>query len=136
MSEKEGIFNSHYSKCYLQSLSTRIWKDKDDHIVPKHIMNYQNKVINTYSAKHLKKIHAVLSAIFNFSIKFHGLTNNPARITGNFEKESNKRMNFWEFEEYKQFISVVNELLYKAFFLRFIIVVLEKGIAGFNLGGY
>ena len=35
-------------------------------------------------------------------------------------------MNFWEFEEYKQFISVVNELLYKAFFLRFIIVVLEK----------
>ena len=45
-------------------------------------------------------------------------------------------MNFWEFEEYKQFISVVNELLYKAFFLRFIIVVLEKGIAGFNLGGY
>ena len=111
-------------------------KIKIDHIVPKHIMNYQNKVINTYSAKHLKKIHAVLSAIFNFSIKFHGLTNNPARITGNFEKESNKRMNFWEFEEYKQFISVVNELLYKAFFLRFIIVVLEKGIAGFNLGGY
>ena len=37
-------------------------------------------------------------------------------------------MNFWEFEEYKQFISVVNELLYKAFFLRFIIVVLEKGL--------
>ena len=55
-------------------------KIKIDHIVPKHIMNYQNKVINTYSAKHLKKIHAVLSAIFNFSIKFHGLTNNPAKL--------------------------------------------------------
>ncbi|PEO03335.1 site-specific integrase [Bacillus cereus] len=91
-------------------------KIKIDHILPKHIMNYQNKVIDTYSAKHLKKIHAVLSAIFNFSIKFHGLTNNPARITGNFEKESNKRMNFWEFDEFKQFISIVDELLYKAFF--------------------
>ncbi|MBJ8024617.1 tyrosine-type recombinase/integrase [Bacillus cereus] len=91
-------------------------KVKIEQVAPRHIMNYQNKIINTYSAKHLKKIHAVLSAIFNFSIKFHGITNNPARITGNFEKESNKRMNFWEFEEFKQFIEVVDDSLYKAFF--------------------
>ncbi|MCI3150070.1 site-specific integrase [Bacillus cereus] len=97
-------------------LITEFGKLKIEQITPKHIMNYQNKIINQYSAKHLKKIHAVLSAIFNFSIKFHGLTTNPARITGNFEKESNKRMNFWEFEEFKQFIAVVDELLYKAFF--------------------
>lgn len=91
-------------------------KIKIDQIIPKHIMNYQNKIINEYSAKHLKKIHAVLSAIFNFSIKFHGLTTNPARITGNFEKESNKRMNFWEFTEFKRFIEVVDEPLYQTFF--------------------
>ncbi|MEC3158961.1 site-specific integrase [Bacillus thuringiensis] len=89
---------------------------KVDQIIPKHVMNYQNKIINKYSAKHLKKIHAVLSAIFNFSIKFHGLTNNPAKITGNFEKESNIRMNFWEFEEFKQFILAVDDPLYKTFF--------------------
>lgn len=91
-------------------------KIKINQITPKHIMSYQNKIIHKYSAKHLKKIHAVLSAIFNFAIKFQGLANNPARIVGNFEKESNKRMNFWEFEEFKQFIRVVDELLYKAFF--------------------
>ncbi|MRA58583.1 tyrosine-type recombinase/integrase, partial [Bacillus thuringiensis] len=53
---------------------------------------------------------------FNFGIKFHGLTTNPARIAGNFQKESKKRINFWEFEEFKQFISVVDEPMYKAFF--------------------
>ena len=35
-------------------------------------------------------------------------------------------MNFWEFEEFKQFIEVVDEPLYKAFFLLFITVALER----------
>ncbi|MGH0787101.1 tyrosine-type recombinase/integrase [Bacillus cereus] len=91
-------------------------KLKIDQITAKHVMNYQNKIIHKYSADTLKKIHTVLSSIFNFGIKFHGLTHNPARIAGNFEIESNKRMNFWEFEEFKQFISVVDDSLYKAFF--------------------
>ncbi|MED1404525.1 site-specific integrase [Bacillus mycoides] len=91
-------------------------KLKIDQITAKHIMNYQNKIINDYSAEFLKKIHNTISAVFNFAIKFHGLTNNPAKIAGNFEKESKKRMNFWEFEEFKQFIEVVDEPLYKAFF--------------------
>ena len=91
-------------------------KIKIDQITAKHIMIYQNKIINNYSANHLKKIHTVLSSIFNFAIKFHGLTNNPARIAGNFEKESNKRMNFWEFKEFKQFIDVIEHPFYKAFF--------------------
>ncbi|WP_410976439.1 tyrosine-type recombinase/integrase [Bacillus pacificus] len=91
-------------------------KMKIDKITARHVMNYQNKIIHNYSAEFLKKIHTTLSAIFNFAIKFHGLTNNPARIAGNFEIESNKRMNFWEFDEFKQFIEVVDEPIYKAFF--------------------
>lgn len=91
-------------------------KIKINQITAKHIMHYQNKIINNYSADHLKKIHTVLSSIFNFAIKFHGLTNNPARITGNFEKESNKRMNFWVVDEFHQFIDSVDDLLYKTFF--------------------
>jgi len=91
-------------------------KSKIHNITARHIMNYQNKIIHQYSAVYLKKIHTVLSSIFNFAIKFHGLTSNPARIAGNFEKEVHKRMNFWEFEEFKQFINTVDELLYQAFF--------------------
>ncbi|MED3088450.1 tyrosine-type recombinase/integrase [Bacillus toyonensis] len=91
-------------------------KIKIEYITAKHVMTYQNKIINNYSAEFLKKIHTTLSAIFNFAIKFHDLTHNPARIAGNFEKESNKRMNFWEFAEFKQFIAVVDDPMYKAFF--------------------
>ena len=91
-------------------------KIKINQITAKNIMNYQNKIINDYSAEFLKKIHTIISAIFNFGIKFHGITNNPAKIAGNFEKESNKRMNFWEFSEFKQFINVVDEPTFKAFF--------------------
>ncbi|MEC2899106.1 Arm DNA-binding domain-containing protein, partial [Bacillus cereus] len=40
-------------------------KIKIDQITAKHIMHYQNKIINNYSADHLKKIHTVLSSIFN-----------------------------------------------------------------------
>ena len=78
-------------------------------------MVYQNEIIHKYSAVYLKDSYrAVLN--FNFAIKFYGLTSNPARIAGNFEKESNKRLNFWEFDEFKQFIHVVDDLLYQAFY--------------------
>lgn len=92
-------------------------KAKVDRITPGHIMNYQNKIISLYSPDFLKKIHTTLSAIFNHAIKFNGLTNNPARVAGNFEIKTNKRINFWEFEEFKKFIEVVEDQLYKAFFL-------------------
>ncbi|MGE6619274.1 tyrosine-type recombinase/integrase, partial [Bacillus mycoides] len=91
-------------------------KMKIDRITAKHVMDYQNKIIHKYAADYLKKIHTVLSSIFNFAIKFHGSTINPAKIAGNFEKEANRRMNFWEFEEFKQFIRSVDDPLYKAFF--------------------
>lgn len=89
---------------------------KLDKITPVHVMKFQNKIINNYSPDFLKKIHTTLSAVFNFAIKFNGHSSNPAKITGNFELETNKRMNYWEFNEFKEFINVVDELLYKAFF--------------------
>lgn len=91
-------------------------KKKIDKITPKDIMNYQNKIIDQYSPDFLKKIHNVLSAIFNHAIKFHNQSKNPARITGNFEVETNKRLNYWEFEEFKEFIDSVDEPLYRTLF--------------------
>lgn len=112
---KQSSINTIKNAIY-NHLLKEFGKMKIDEITAKHVMNYQNKIIHNYSVDTLKKIHTVLSSIFNFSIKFHGLTRNPARIAGNFEMESNKRMNFWEFDEFKKFIDTVDELLYKAFF--------------------
>lgn len=89
---------------------------KIESITPKKVMLYQNKIIDLYSPDFLKKIHSTLSAVFNFAIKFHNTKNNPAKVAGNFEMEVNKRFNYWEFDEFKRFISVVDDNLYKAFF--------------------
>lgn len=112
---KQSSINTIKNAIY-NHLQKELGKIKIDKITAKHIMNYQNKLVNNYSADTLKQIHAVLSAIFNFAIKFYGLTSNPARIAGNFELESNKRMNYWEFDEFQRFIDTVDDLLYNAFF--------------------
>lgn len=89
---------------------------KLEQITAKNVMLYQNKIIDAYSPDFLKKIHTTLSAIFNFAIKFHGFSGNPAQTAGNFEVEKIKRINFWEYEEFTQFIEHVDDLLYRAFF--------------------
>lgn len=85
-------------------------------ITPAHVMSYQNKIINEYSPDFLKKIHTTLSAVFGFANKFHSITNNPAKVAGNFEIEKTSRINYWEYEEYNRFIEVVDDPLYRAFF--------------------
>ncbi|MEW9579381.1 site-specific integrase [Bacillus toyonensis] len=112
---KQSSINAIKNAIY-NHLLKEFGKIKIDNINAKHVMNYQNKLLNNYSADTLKQIHTVLSAIFNFAIKFYGLTSNPARIAGNFELESNKRMNYWEFDEFQKFIDTVDNLLYNAFF--------------------
>lgn len=82
-------------------------------------------ITNKY-ARDSQKIHSTLSAVFNFSAKYHGTENNPAKVVGNFEVTVNKRLNYWEFEEFKTFISVVEDPLYKHYFPRFILVEREK----------
>lgn len=85
-------------------------------IKPLNVMKYHNKIIKLYSPDYLKRIHVTLSAVFNYGIKHHELTENPARVVGNFEVESSKRMEFWELDVFKQFIEVVDDELYSAFF--------------------
>ncbi|KPN14597.1 hypothetical protein AKG37_05885 [Bacillus australimaris] len=80
-------------------------------------------ITNKY-ARDSQKIHSTLSAVF--SAKYHGTENNPVKVVGNFEVTVNKRLNYWEFEEFKTFISVVEDPLYKHYILLFILVEREK----------
>ena len=89
---------------------------KIDKITPAHVVAFQNKIIQEYSPDFLKKIHTTLSAIFNYSIRTYGSKKNPAKIAGNFDVKKKKRINYWEYDEYKKFIEEVEESLYEAFF--------------------
>ncbi len=60
----------------------------------KAIMKFQNKKLKEgHSGEYLKKMHVFLVSILNHAMKYHDLKQNVASLVGNFEVESNKRLN-------------------------------------------
>ena len=56
--------------------------------------------------------------ILNYAVKFYRLKENIASLTGIFKRknELKKNVDFWNFEEYSKFISVLDNNVYKALF--------------------
>lgn len=74
------------------------------------LMNYRNpKTGKPYSPTYLRQIHNQLSAIFNFAVKFYGLTKNPARLCGSMGKQNAEKFDFWTYDEFQQFIQTAKD---------------------------
>lgn len=69
---------------------------------------------NSYNAQ----LHATVVGILNYAVKFDYINTNVASKIGGFSKKQNeiKNVNFWTLDEYNQFISVVDDTLYKLLF--------------------
>lgn len=66
-----------------------------------------------------QSIHTTLTSILNFGIKYYGLTQNVASITGNFKKSKGsvkKELNFLAENEFKKIINYETNEIYKDFF--------------------
>ncbi|OPJ60469.1 tyrosine-type recombinase/integrase [Clostridium chromiireducens] len=75
-------------------------------ITPNHIRKWQNALKNkSLSNTYLKSINIQLSAIFNFAIKYYGLSTSPALKAGSMGKNKAEDMKFWTIEEFKKFIN-------------------------------
>ena len=81
-------------------------------IKPIDVLHWQNEMLAVrdendmpYSPVYLKTIHNQLSAIFNHAVRFYGLHDNPAAITGNMGKEKAGEVLIWTKEEYQQFVA-------------------------------
>ena len=57
------------------------------------------------SPGHMQNLVMELSSIFNFAVRFYGLSVNPCRIAGNTVGQKQKSLNFWTKEEFDRFIS-------------------------------
>lgn len=69
------------------------------------LMNYRNPKTNKpYSQTYLRQIHNQLSTLFNFAIKYYGLTKNPAQLCGSMGKQNADKFDFWTYDEFQQFI--------------------------------
>lgn len=84
-------------------------------ITPITVRNWQNHLMEGtqkngagYSKTYLKTVNNQLSAIFNFAVKYYGLPNNPAAISGSIGKSHADTMLFWTEDEFKTFIRYID----------------------------
>lgn len=81
------------------------------------IMKFQNKKMKeAHSGEYLKKMHVFLVSILNHAMKYHDLKQNVASLVGNFEIETQKRLNYWTLEQFNQFHNMLPNLQQKVFF--------------------
>ena len=74
--------------------------------------------INSKPWASIEEIRKIANCGRDSAIKFYGLKENIASLTGNFKRknELKKNVDFCTFEEYSKFISVVDNNVYKALF--------------------
>lgn len=84
-----------------------------------------------YSYKYKSSIHGAIRTMLNYGIKFYGLKSNIASEVGNFSKrdEIPKEYNIWSYEEFKKFISVVDNDMYNLLFKTLYFTGLRQGEA-------
>lgn len=111
-------------------------KDYNGHIKPffekmnictisvKNIREWAETLENkNISVSYKNKIHNILNKIFDFAIKNYDLPSNPSRIFGTFQEKNDKiikdedKLRYITLDEFNKFISVIDDLLWKTFFM-------------------
>ncbi len=66
--------------------------------------SYRDKNGEAYSPTYLKTINNQLTAIFNYAVRYYGLSENPCSKAGSIGKKNAEEMLFWTKEEFLLFI--------------------------------
>lgn len=74
-----------------------------------------------YKTTYLRTIHALLSNVLNYAVKYYGLPSNPSESVGGFQKAAVSKMDFWTLEEFQRFAMAALQLPHHimAFYLLF-----------------
>ena len=85
------------------------------------VRNWQNSMLKKdLKPSYLKLIHGELSAVFNYGIRYYGLTENPAKIAGAIGSLNMKATNFWTLDEFnralEQVIDIESKMLFTLLF--------------------
>lgn len=93
----------------------------------------ENMEKNNFKLSYLNKLYNILKGIFDFAIKNYGLPNNPMQQSGRFEKKNEEiiddkeKLRYITYDEFQQFISVVNNNMWKTFFTFLYYTGMRKG---------
>lgn len=87
-------------------------------ITEKDYMDWQEKILSkNYSDSYNKGLHTAMVSIFKYGQKNYYLDRNVAQEVGGFKKRHiRKKHDVWTYDEYKKFLSVVDNIKDKALF--------------------
>lgn len=88
---------------------------------------------NKFSIRYLNKMYNILKGIFDFAMKNYGLQSNPVVISGRFKEKNDKvikdeeKIRYITYEQFQQFVSVIDDLMWKTFFTFLYYTGMRKG---------
>ncbi|WP_017470668.1 tyrosine-type recombinase/integrase [Amphibacillus jilinensis] len=110
-------------------LMPRFEHKKIKDIIKRDIVRFHDHLLDHLSVVSAKKVHTVLSAVLNYAISLEYLRVNVAREVGNIDIKVSKNIDFWTIDEFKEFIAVVDDLMFQTFFMVLFYGGLRKGEA-------
>lgn len=117
--DMEIRLREHTNKTKVYIIETKILpffqKMKISDITPLVVRKWQSSLIKSknprnntpYSQTYIKSINNQLTAIFNYAIKFHNLTENPCHKAGSIGKKNAGEMDIWTPDEFYSFVALV-----------------------------
>jgi integrase len=92
-------------------------------ITPLVVRKWQNIILKkNYSPTYQRRLNAMLSAVFNYAVKYYALGTNPVRISGPIGRKNAEELNFWTLDDFKRFISGVDMKEENTFYVAFLVL--------------
>lgn len=88
---------------------------------------------NGFKTSYLNKLYNILKGIFDFAMRNYGLETNPVVISGRFQEKNDavikdeEKLRYITYEQFNQFISVIDDLMWKTFFIFLYYTGMRKG---------
>ncbi len=82
-------------------------------------LEWKDYILNkNFSYKYNSSLHGAMVSILNYAMDFYDLEKNIASKVGNFpKKEYFRKVDFWTYDEFNDFIKVVNDKVYYSLFI-------------------
>ena len=107
----ESYFKNHVLPFFQNAIISKITE--------KDYMDWQEKVLSkNYSDSFNQGLHTAMVSILKYGQKTHSLTRNVAQEVGGFKKRNiKKKYEVWNYDEYKKFLNVIDDIRDKALFM-------------------
>lgn len=100
----------HTKSRYIDAYFLPTFQDlRIENIGAHNVRQWQLKLLKSLAPSTVKNLHAQLSSIFRYAMRYYGLKNNPCLTAGNISGTKTRRVDFWTVAEFNLFIDALNK---------------------------